>query len=344
MKMGKGIMDLFTTEEWLSIKQIGTDAIERHLHNKEVQEKKDAEMRAQLVEEINNMRPMPLDPGEVVFKPFVNIPKLSPDFQNAAANLGKVWMNYNPVDDGQKFHEKHMDDAMDAAASAIRFSSPDISEAERDRKMAHLDMQERTEAARAQMEHQENLMRHHNSPFYLSAQEYWLATQRGQIEKGAGKYPEPFNPDSWTAKELADHAMQENVDQAHYITGLLHKLEKMEQVKIDIESQHRATEELYDAEMDKRRMLTNFISTEFNGTPLAGQDSIDVAIMVMKEQEQELEHLRLHKRLNETELRKLGEFIQNIEPSEPFAAKDPIAGAKFLLDKYQARKRKEQGE
>lgn len=58
------------------------------------------------------------------------------------------------------------------------------------------------------------LHRHH--PFYQGARAYWEVMQREQIDKGAGKYPEPLNPFSWSGRQLVEHAFQENVDQAHY--------------------------------------------------------------------------------------------------------------------------------
>lgn len=66
------------------------------------------------------------------------------------------------------------------------------------------------------------------TPFYDKAREMWQETQNEQILKGLKKYPEPFNPHSWTPKELLKHAMQENVDQAHYLVGLYEQLEEQE--------------------------------------------------------------------------------------------------------------------
>lgn len=78
-------------------------------------------------------------------------------------------------------------------------------------------------------EKQANQERHLNHPFYSEANQYRETVRREQVLKGAAKYPEPFNPASWTAKELLAHAMQENVDQAHYIYGLFEKLEEFDQ-------------------------------------------------------------------------------------------------------------------
>lgn len=74
----------------------------------------------------------------------------------------------------------------------------------------------------------DNERRHLEHPFYGDANKYREDVRREQILKGAAKYPEPFNPKSWTAKELLQHAMQENVDQAHYIFGLYEKISEIE--------------------------------------------------------------------------------------------------------------------
>lgn len=74
----------------------------------------------------------------------------------------------------------------------------------------------------------ENEEKHLNHPFYAECNQYRETVRREQVLKGAHKYPEPFNPFSWSPKQLLQHAMQENVDQGHYIYGLYEWLEKME--------------------------------------------------------------------------------------------------------------------
>lgn len=64
-------------------------------------------------------------------------------------------------------------------------------------------------------------------PFYQRARELWMETQVEQIVKGLHKYEEPFNPRSWTPEELLKHAMQENVDQQHYLVGLFEHIEAL---------------------------------------------------------------------------------------------------------------------
>lgn len=97
-----------------------------------------------------------------------------------------------------------------------------------------------------------NEQRHLDSPFYKESNEYREIIRLGQILKGAEKYPEPFNPHSWKPEELLAHAMQENVDQGHYIYGLYEKIREMEK---ELESLRRFKNEVNDIvlswEMDK---------------------------------------------------------------------------------------------
>lgn len=74
----------------------------------------------------------------------------------------------------------------------------------------------------------ENNMKHQNNPLYKEASKIWQDTQTEQINKGAGKYPEPLNPDNYSLDELLQHAMQENVDQVHYLVAMKKKAEAME--------------------------------------------------------------------------------------------------------------------
>lgn len=67
-----------------------------------------------------------------------------------------------------------------------------------------------------------------NHPFYKEVDEFCEEVKKQQILKGAEKYDEPFTPDSWTNDELADHGMQENRDQAVYITGMRDRMRKQE--------------------------------------------------------------------------------------------------------------------
>lgn len=61
-------------------------------------------------------------------------------------------------------------------------------------------------------------------PFYKRTDELRTEVKMETLKKAAEKYPEPFNPHSWTAEQLVKHAMAENYDQSNYINGLYEKL------------------------------------------------------------------------------------------------------------------------
>jgi len=58
------------------------------------------------------------------------------------------------------------------------------------------------------------------TPFYKKALALFARTQENQMQKGLEKYPEPFNPHSWSPDELLNHALEETVDLTHYLVGL----------------------------------------------------------------------------------------------------------------------------
>jgi hypothetical protein len=64
------------------------------------------------------------------------------------------------------------------------------------------------------------------TPFYKKALALFTRTQEAQIAKGLAKYPEPFNPHSWTPEELLNHALEETVDLTHYLVGLKELLDE----------------------------------------------------------------------------------------------------------------------
>jgi hypothetical protein len=94
-----------------------------------------------------------------------------------------------------------------------------------------------------------DLKNHLNHPLYIDAQNFWNDVQRQQIIKGMEKYPEPLNPQSWTFEQLIEHAMQENVDQAHYLTALREKSREQDKRirELDnlVETLERRNEELH---------------------------------------------------------------------------------------------------
>jgi hypothetical protein len=73
----------------------------------------------------------------------------------------------------------------------------------------------------------DNEQKHLQHGFYKESEAYREQIRIGQIIKGAHKYPEPFDPFNWSPKELLAHAMQENVDQAHYEYGLYLWIDRM---------------------------------------------------------------------------------------------------------------------
>jgi hypothetical protein len=71
----------------------------------------------------------------------------------------------------------------------------------------------------------ENQKKHLEHPFYKEANDFREEVRTGQILKGAEKYERPFSGTLYTSKQLLVHAMQENVDQGHYIYGLYELIE-----------------------------------------------------------------------------------------------------------------------
>jgi hypothetical protein len=73
----------------------------------------------------------------------------------------------------------------------------------------------------------EQKQKHHRNPIYLESRQAFLSVQESQIDKGADKYPEPLNPNSWTIDELVDHGLMELVDQVHYTVSIRAKARKL---------------------------------------------------------------------------------------------------------------------
>lgn len=73
---------------------------------------------------------------------------------------------------------------------------------------------------------------HFTNPLYIQARNTWQQAQADQILKGAQKYPETFNPASWTNDQLFMHAVQENIDQMHYLVGMKQRIDE-QQNKLD---------------------------------------------------------------------------------------------------------------
>jgi predicted nucleic acid-binding Zn-ribbon protein len=89
----------------------------------------------------------------------------------------------------------------------------------------------------------ENEQKHLQWPFYQDAAAYREQIRIGQIIKGSKKYPEPFTTASWSNEEIIAHAMQENVDQEHYIYAAAERMTeltgKIEHLELAIDELHK---------------------------------------------------------------------------------------------------------
>lgn len=65
-------------------------------------------------------------------------------------------------------------------------------------------------------------------PTYRKARERFQRVQEEQIMKGAEKYSEPLNHESWSFEDLQNHAMQELVDQVHYVEAMGEKFKYLQ--------------------------------------------------------------------------------------------------------------------
>lgn len=81
------------------------------------------------------------------------------------------------------------------------------------------------------------------TPFYKKVKDNFQTTQIGQIVKGAKKYDEPFNPESWTPLELLKHGLEEAVDLTTYLVGLYDKVEELEKENAVLREQLKKQDE-----------------------------------------------------------------------------------------------------
>lgn len=68
-------------------------------------------------------------------------------------------------------------------------------------------------------------------PVYVESDQFRDEVKDMQRLKGAEKYPELFNPSSWTDDELANHAMMEFHDGGEYVAGMR---TRMRELRIEI--------------------------------------------------------------------------------------------------------------
>ncbi|SMQ75914.1 hypothetical protein SAMN05444673_2564 [Bacillus sp. OV166] len=88
------------------------------------------------------------------------------------------------------------------------------------------------------MKTDQNEQKHLNHPFYQDANQYREKVRVGQIVKGSKKYPEPFTTASWSNEEIIEHAMQENVDQTHYIYAALERMQALQNDLRELEEEN----------------------------------------------------------------------------------------------------------
>lgn len=80
--------------------------------------------------------------------------------------------------------------------------------------------------------------KHLNHSFYKEVNKYREEVRIGQIIKGSEKYPEPFTTSSWSNDEIIEHAMQGNVDQAHYIYAAKERMKELEKSLSEMKKLH----------------------------------------------------------------------------------------------------------
>lgn len=100
---------------------------------------------------------------------------------------------------------------------------------------------------------------HLNHPFYKDVETYREDVRIGQIIKGSEKYPEPFTTSSWTNDEIVEHAMQENVDQAHYIYAAK---ERMDELQRKVDRYEKALYALHNIALESEADVMTDITTD----------------------------------------------------------------------------------
>lgn len=97
---------------------------------------------------------------------------------------------------------------------------------------------------RRKKEHLENWL-------YREARDVTENIRIEQIIKGAEKYEVPLGDADWTAKGLINHALQENIDQNHYLTMLVFKVHQMELLLKEKDHEMKFYKDFYEMEMKK---------------------------------------------------------------------------------------------
>lgn len=103
----------------------------------------------------------------------------------------------------------------------------------------------------------ENYLKQLSHPFYKRVDDFRNEVKIEALLKAAEKYPEPFNPHSWTSRQLAKHAMAENYDQSNYIVGLYEKCVDLEEQIDDLTTQLELAQDRAD---NNARVINNLMT------------------------------------------------------------------------------------
>lgn len=129
----------------------------------------------------------------------------------------------------------------------INYSAAELAE-----RMAHKAEQQAADEAA------ESLQKQLDHPFYKRVDDFRDEVKQETLLKASEKYPEPFNPGSWSIKQLGKHAMSENYDQGNYIVGLMDVAEKL---KVYAETLQR-DKEFYEEEANFWRLKAEGLQDE----------------------------------------------------------------------------------
>ena len=66
-------------------------------------------------------------------------------------------------------------------------------------------------------------------PFYKKCEQTFQKIQNLQIQKGLEKYNRPLDPTNFSIRDLVLHALEENIDQLHYLVAILEKTEEQDE-------------------------------------------------------------------------------------------------------------------
>lgn len=91
-----------------------------------------------------------------------------------------------------------------------------------------------------------------NHPLYKDARNEYTRVQREQMMKAAQKYPTPLNPSEWGGEKLVRHAMEELVDQSHYLIGIKEEFRRLNKENEELKIENKRLRELMDEVYEQR--------------------------------------------------------------------------------------------